>query len=64
MQGLCGNKKCDAGEESTCPRDCCGDGKCSEPLEKYFCTADCVSTCGNNLCEPTDLVLCPAECGL
>lgn len=44
---LCGNKKCDAGEDAqNCPEDCgtCGDGVCGPAewsLTKNTCDADC-----------------------
>jgi hypothetical protein len=64
----CGDGQCSQGETSfTCPNDCgqvgsCGDGVCT-PNEVSWCPADCgAQSCGNLLCELTDLLSCPWEC--
>jgi uncharacterized protein YraI len=68
---VCGDGICTDNWEDyeTCPQDCpfCGDYIC-EPGESYLtCSFDCLSTCGNGICEMSspayeDSSWCPADC--
>jgi len=60
---VCGNGKCELGEDPvSCPQDCktgglvCGDGKCegaeADNTTQWYCPQDCKPIkCGNNICE-------------
>ncbi|MDC0723132.1 DUF4215 domain-containing protein [Nannocystis bainbridge] len=58
---LCGDGLCQAGEDTTCPRDCepcegaacvCGDGLCGPGESMLTCPDDCSEpTCGNGVQE-------------
>ncbi|MDC0723133.1 DUF4215 domain-containing protein [Nannocystis bainbridge] len=59
---LCGDGLCQAGEDTTCPRDCepcegaacvCGDGLCGPGESMLTCPDDCTGpACGNGVQEP------------
>tara|TARA_Y100000310_G_C20573774_1_gene759414 strand:- start:51 stop:1211 length:1161 start_codon:yes stop_codon:yes gene_type:complete len=61
VRSLCGNNKCDLGEEQTCSEDCpvtCGDGVCETG---EVCEADCLTiVCGDGVCEQGES--CAADC--
>jgi secreted trypsin-like serine protease len=68
---VCGNGKCEAGEDATsCAADCpaaeCGDGKCEAGEDNASCPADCqaaAAECGNGTCETgEDKETCPEDC--
>jgi hypothetical protein len=72
----CGNGICEtvAGETCfSCPGDCttgcgstCNGNLVCEPASGETCAcSDCTSDCllcGNGMCDPTDCLLCPADC--
>ena len=71
----CGDNKCEAGESpKTCFRDCCGscgDGKClggacgenNKADPATHCPQDCVTPCGNAICDPGENPQnCPEDC--
>lgn len=70
---VCGNGKCQAGEnQSNCADDCspkgptCGDGKCESGETNASCPADCKAAgavCGNGTCEAGETnASCPQDC--
>lgn len=61
VQDLCGTGYASARLCGT--SSICGDGFCSSDESEASCATDCASTCGNGVCDPTDLPSCPSECG-
>jgi hypothetical protein len=60
---------CGPGESTySCPTDCtvCGDGICTGTETIFTCLSDCylsVINC-NGICEVTDQLFCPKDCGI
>jgi len=61
VQDLCGTGYASARLCGT--SSICGDGFCSADETATGCATDCASTCGNGVCDPTDIPSCPSECG-
>lgn len=70
LGSVCGNGKCEAGEnDSSCPTDCppvgpsCGNGKCEAGETTSSCASDCPPVCGNGKCEPGETTSsCAQDC--
>jgi hypothetical protein len=62
---ICGNGRCEAGEDATCAADCaatCNNRIC-ENGEDNSCPQDC-TVCGDRLCGAGELIGCPQDCGI
>ena len=67
---VCGNGKCESGEQGSCPSDCvtgpvCGNGTCESGETSATCPADCPVTnlCGNGKCDSGETPInCQQDC--
>ena len=61
VQDLCGTGYASARLCGT--SSICGDGFCSPDESEATCASDCANSCGNGVCDATDIPSCPSECG-
>lgn len=61
VQDLCGTGYASARLCGT--SSICGDGFCSSDESEATCAGDCANSCGNGVCDATDIPNCPSECG-
>ena len=61
VQDLCGTGYASARLCGT--SSICGDGFCSPDENEATCASDCANSCGNGVCDATDIPNCPSECG-